>query len=160
MKVKRTPLPEYIRSLPGTELPNGYVISEDDNKKDGPTWHREGASAYVLKATGPLGSPKAIKILRREKVEDKLARSRFLGEVKKLQSVRHPNIVSVEDSGLLPVTDSGRHYKLPYYVMEFVDGAQIDKWASQKEAAHEYLEVGAVCSLIRQVVTALAHVHS
>lgn len=66
--------------------------------------------------------PVAIKVLLDGELASGVARRRFEREIDLVASLRHPNIVSVYDSG---ATDDGRLY----LVMEFVEGVPLDqKW--------------------------------
>src|SRR4030042_755692 len=159
MRALISPLPEYIKRLAGRKLPGEYSISGSADMASSMVCG-EGASAYVLNAIGPMGTRKAIKILKKEHVADETARGRFREEIDKLRKVSHPNIISVENLGELRATDDGGHYVLPYYLMEFVEGAPIDKWAREKEQTGKHPEPDTICSLTRQVVMPLAHVHS
>jgi len=60
----------------------------------------------------------AVKFMHPKATASESARRRFEREVELAAQLEHPNIVSVFDSGL----QLGRHY----YVMEFVDGRQLD----------------------------------
>ena len=72
---------------------------------------------------------------------------RFRRERQFLASLDHPKIARLIDGG---VSGTG----LPYLVMEFVDGATIDRFCD----AHQ-LDIRARVALVRQVLEALAYVH-
>ncbi len=78
-----------------------------------------GSGAYaqvgLFKDTTNWDSPVAIKVLHSHIALDDGSRERFHREGKIASSIRHPNVVSVIDSG---VTTNGT----PYLVMEFVEG--------------------------------------
>ncbi len=63
----------------------------------------------------PMGRPVAIKVLRRTDPEE---RRRFEREAAYLQSLRHPGIVRV--------LDSGEHEGRPFLVMQLIDGKRLD----------------------------------
>lgn len=77
-----------------------------------------GGMGQVYAAThATLGHPVAVKLLGYE--ADEVLRTRFEQEARLMAMVRHPNVVSVIDFGLL---DSGS----PCIVMEYVDGAPLE----------------------------------
>ena len=89
----------------------------------------------------------ALKLLR-PGAESEAAIRRFRFERRVLASLRHPNIAALLDGGM---TDDGR----PYFVMEFVEGDPITRWAD----AHA-LDVPARVRLVRQVCDAVQHAHA
>lgn len=66
----------------------------------------------------------AIKVLLEGAFASKTSRRRFEREIDLVAGLRHPNIVSVHDSG---VTADGRLY----FVMEFIDGVPLDQFLAQ-----------------------------
>lgn len=73
--------------------------------------------------------------------------ARFKQERQILAGLSHPNIAALLDGG---VTDGGQ----PYLVMEYVDGAPIDAWATQRR-----LSIPQRIELFRQVCAAVQHAH-
>jgi Tol biopolymer transport system component len=73
---------------------------------------------------------------------------RFRRERQFLAGLDHPKIARLIDGG---VSDTG----LPYLAMEFVDGLTIDRFCDARQ-----LDVRARIALVRQVLEALAYVHS
>ncbi len=70
----------------------------------------------VYLATHPfMGRKAAVKVLRRELVEDRGLVERFMNEARAANAIHHPNIIDIIDVGLLP---SGT----PYLMMEFLEG--------------------------------------
>jgi serine/threonine protein kinase len=63
----------------------------------------------------------AIKVMRDAAPEGLRELSRFEREVQILATLRHPNIVSIHDSGLTP---DGR----AFFVMDYIDGVPLDQW--------------------------------
>jgi HD superfamily phosphohydrolase/tRNA A-37 threonylcarbamoyl transferase component Bud32 len=116
-----------------------------------------GASAYILKAKSSSGFDKAVKILRKERALEMSSHEKFLQEIKNLVLVSHPNIIKIEQTGSIKLRD---HTTLPYYVMEYIEGAPLEKWIAEKRKKNEYLNTYGVCAFIRQIVLALSHVHS
>jgi serine/threonine-protein kinase len=80
----------------------------------------EGSFGIVYRAVHvDLGREVAIKILRPEHARDQNAVQRFLREAKLVCQLAHPNIVEVENAGMLDDE--------PYYVMELVSGRSLAK---------------------------------
>jgi eukaryotic-like serine/threonine-protein kinase len=76
----------------------------------------EGGMGSVYLATHPfMGRKAAVKVLRRELVEDRGLVERFMNEARAANAIHHPNIIDIIDVGLLP---SG----VPYLMMEFLEG--------------------------------------
>jgi serine/threonine protein kinase len=81
---------------------------------------RIGAGRYgvVLRAGSPdCGGGFAVKALKPEHRDDKLAVERFVREAQALHNLRHPNVVHVHGVG----TQRG----MPYVVMDFLDGPDL-----------------------------------
>ena len=77
----------------------------------------------------------AIKVLREGAHADSAARKRFQREVQIAAQLDHPHIVKVFDSG---VTAAGH----PYFVMEYVHGAEFDHYVRAQELAlHDTLRL-------------------
>jgi serine/threonine protein kinase len=72
----------------------------------------------------------AIKVLTGGTYAAEAAKRRFQREVEIVAQLRHPNIVSIFDSGHTP---DG----LPYFVMEFVDGLRLDQHVREKKLSLE-----------------------
>lgn len=104
-------------------------------------------SVYLAeRADGQLRYRVAIKLMRRDLDTDDLRR-RFLAERQMLAQLAHPNIARLLDGG---VTDEGR----PYFVMELVDGAPIDRYCD----AHQ-LGIPERLELFKKVCGAVQHAH-
>ncbi|MGH8246097.1 MAG: serine/threonine-protein kinase, partial [Gammaproteobacteria bacterium] len=88
----------------------------------------------------------ALKIVRPEAANEEVLR-RFKREREILESLDHPNIARVFDGG---VTGDG----LPYLVMEYVDGQQIDAYCDEHR-----LDPGARLKLFRDVCAAVHYAH-
>jgi len=88
----------------------------------------------------------AVKLIRRERVSDR-ARSRFEREITALSSLSHPNLVFASDAGV----DDGQMY----LVMEYVDGADLQKTIR----CHGTVQVSAAAEILRQAALGLHHAH-
>jgi eukaryotic-like serine/threonine-protein kinase len=88
----------------------------------------------------------AVKFLNRS-AESGAAVRRFRAERQMLASLQHPNIASLIDGG---VTQDG----LPYFVMEYIDGAPITQWCDSRS-----LSIEARVRLFLQVCAAVRAAH-
>ena len=98
------------------------------------------------RADGQYRRQVAIKLLRSSPYADELQR-RFLAERQILASLNHPNIAQLLDGG---VTEG----RLPYLVMEFVDGVPITTYCDRQR-----LSVEERLLLFRDVCAAVHHAH-
>lgn len=107
-----------------------------------------GGMAVVYKALcHRLNRYVAVKLLRREMMEDESFRDRFRSESQSVAMLSHPNIVSVYD-----VSHSDERQ---YIVMELLDGVTL-KQVLREEGA---LEVNRAADYAAQIASALAHAH-
>lgn len=80
------------------------------------------AEVHIARDTR-LGRTVAIKALRTDLLTDPTFQARFRREAQSAASLNHPSIVSVYDSGEEEYTASdGTHTKIPFIVMEYVEG--------------------------------------
>lgn len=110
-----------------------------------------GNFAYVLKALHEvMDRDVALKVLKPDLVESrKDIVERFLGEVRIVSKLRHPNTVTVFDFGTTPEGIS-------YMVMEFVDGTPLDQVLAECGA----LEPRRVVRILKQILKSLDEAHS
>lgn len=90
----------------------------------------------------------AIKIFRRELGDQAWIDRRFRQEVLALEKIRHPNVVRIYGSGILPIGTM-------YLVMEFIEGVTLRE---KLETAR--LPLPRVAAYLRQIGSALNAVHS
>jgi serine/threonine-protein kinase len=74
----------------------------------------EGGMGKVYTATGPDGGRVALKLVKDDYARDETFRRRFYREARIAQTVKHPNVV--------PVLDTGEHDGLPYMAQRFIEG--------------------------------------
>ena len=111
----------------------------------------EGGMGMVLKAHHlDLDEDVAIKILRPEMHERAEVVARFLREAKAAVKLKGEHVARVFDVGRLP--DSGS----PYIVMEFLDGADLNKIIKRHGSQHPAVAV----DLMLQACEAIAEAHS
>lgn len=94
----------------------------------------------------------AIKILRADLARDPNFYQRFRREAKHTAALNHPSIVAVYDTGEAQISQG----KLPFLVMEYVDGATVGKLIQQ----HGAMPPKRAISIIADVCTALEFSHS
>ncbi|MDY0005142.1 MAG: serine/threonine-protein kinase, partial [Polyangia bacterium] len=90
----------------------------------------------------------AIKILRRDLVKNRTVVKRFYREAKAAARLSHPNIITVH---LVAETDEG----LPYIVMEFLEGTDLDSLCKAEGA----LPIQRAVHLGAQIAAALSEAH-
>jgi serine/threonine-protein kinase len=95
-----------------------------------------------------LDVPVALKVMGEALARDASGRQRFLREARTAAKLDHPNIVRV--------LDVNEQDKLPYIVMEFVDGTDLSGLLKQ----HGPLDGIAALKVIAQVADGLAHAHA
>jgi eukaryotic-like serine/threonine-protein kinase len=109
----------------------------------------EGGMGSVYLATHPfMGRKAAVKVLRRELVEDRSLVERFMNEARAANAIRHPNIIDIMDVGLLP---SG----VPYLMMEYLEGQTL----AQRIQASGTIPAAETIDLAVQTVAALGAAH-
>jgi serine/threonine protein kinase len=99
----------------------------------------------------------ALKIIRPESADDPTFAERFNREARTLARLSHPNIVAVHDFGEVTLSEadaSGKPRPLYYFLMEYVDGANL----------RQLMEAGAVkpdqaLAIIPQICEALQFAH-
>lgn len=86
------------------------------------------------------GRSVAVKTLNPVYAEEGVFRERFTREAQGAAAVNHPNIISI--------LDAGEHERLPYLVMSFVDGPDLEQVLQDRKGRLEPGEAILVCSLI------------
>jgi serine/threonine protein kinase/tetratricopeptide (TPR) repeat protein len=88
----------------------------------------------------------AIKVPRLGSVTSERARIRFEREIELAARLKHPNIARIYDSGV----DQGQYY----YVMDFVDGLNLDEYVRQNKLTHRQ-----ILEVVRTICQAVQHAH-
>jgi WD40 repeat protein/serine/threonine protein kinase len=108
----------------------------------------EGGMGRVFKAWHRrLGRMDALKIIRKENLEQPEAVRRFQREARAAASLQHPNIVTVYEA------DEANGVQ--FLAMEYVEGTDLGKWVTHFGP----LPAGAACDFIRQAALGLQHAH-
>ncbi|MBK8270233.1 MAG: serine/threonine protein kinase [Planctomycetes bacterium] len=125
--------------------------------------HRGGQGVVYLATQLSTRRHVAIKVLREGPFAGARDRARFEREVHLLARLRHPNIIAIHDSGF-----SADHY---YFVMDYVDGAPLDRWAESErrsdrlthsgrgESSTEGMPLPAIVQLFRKISDAVNAAH-
>jgi len=92
------------------------------------------------------GRDVAVKVPRAGSVTSERARIRFEREVELAARLKHPNIARIYDSGV----DRGQYY----YVMDFVEGSNLDEYVRQHSLTHRQ-----ILELMRTICQAVQHAH-
>jgi hypothetical protein len=108
-----------------------------------------GGMGRVYLAVQPeIGARVAIKVLRRESLEDAAVVERFFNEARAVNIIHHENIVDVIDLARMP--DGA-----PYIVMEYLEGASLARVFKAGPVA-----LGTLARLVGEVLAALAAAHA
>ena len=94
-----------------------------------------------------LNQQRAVKILKSDRMGAPEAISRFAREMKLLAQLEHRHIVRA--------FDAGEHDGLPYFVMEFISGINLNQLVRRLGP----LPVTAACSIVRLAASALQYAH-
>ena len=105
-----------------------------------------GAVYAVERSDGAYAQQAALKLIRAS-ADSPVARERFLRERQILAGLQHPNIASLLDGGF---STEGE----PYFVMERIDGAPIDRWCDTRKLGLRERVV-----LFLQVLDAVRYAH-
>jgi serine/threonine-protein kinase len=110
----------------------------------------EGGMGAVYLAEHPsIGRQVAIKVLRAELGRDAQSLARFINEARAANSIRHPNIIEILDSG---VTENG----ISYLVMELLRGESLTARIKRKGK----LAPNEAVALVMQTASALGAAHA
>ena len=83
-----------------------------------------GGMRQVYRATAGDGSLVALKLVKRDFARDETFRRRFRREARIAQTVHHPHVV--------PVRDTGEYDGLPYLVAQFIEGTTLEQKLEQE----------------------------
>lgn len=117
---------------------------------------RGGMAEVHIGRDNRLGRTVAIKALRTDLLTDPTFQARFRREAQSAASLNHPSIVSVYDSGeeVIPAEDGSSH-RIPYIVMEYVEGHTVRDLVRDGEA----LPIDEAVEITIGVLNALEYSH-
>jgi serine/threonine protein kinase len=127
-----------LRSEPPPQIPGYEILGE---------LGRGGMGVVYQARHHADGRLVAIKVIRKDRLQDEDAVRRFRREAQATARASHPNIVSVLDS------DQGGDTH--YLVMEYVEGINLQRLVDERGP----LPVDQACELVRQAALALQHAH-
>jgi CHASE2 domain-containing sensor protein len=137
-----TTIVEPRRSAPaavGSDTIDGYTILSE--------LHRGGQGVVYQAVQQTTQRTVALKLLLQGPQASARQRQRFAREVNLVAGLRHPNIVTLYDSG---VTRDGRHY----FAMEYIRGRSLEAYL-----AEAHLSIGGKLDLFRRICAAVGHAH-
>ncbi|WP_336660125.1 Stk1 family PASTA domain-containing Ser/Thr kinase [Leucobacter sp. USHLN153] len=115
----------------------------------------QGGMATVYRGTDmKLGRQVAIKVMKADLAGDEQFRSRFRQEAQSASRMAHPTVVRVFDAGddLIQTADGPK--RLPFIVMEYVEGTNLRQLETQGR-----LSQAEACRVVDSVLTALEYSH-
>src|SRR5581483_9354475 len=108
----------------------------------------EGGMGKVYKAHQTrLGRDVALKVIRKEKLNNPAAEARFHQEIQAVAKMSHPNVVAAYDADQVG--------ELHFVVMELIDGTDLTRLVRERGP----LPVPEACECIRQAALGLQHAH-
>jgi serine/threonine protein kinase len=131
--------PAVAQSFIGAEIGHYKIVREIGR----------GGMGAVFEATrqdGDFEQTVAVKLTDSQFLTDEFRR-RFSNERQILANLEHPNIVRLFDGGILP-------NQTPYFVMEYVEGAAINRYCRENE-----IDLEAKLNLFLQVCAAVGYAH-
>lgn len=115
----------------------------------------QGGMATVYRGTDvKLGRQVAIKVMRANLADDEQFRSRFRQEAQSASRLAHPSVVRVLDAGDDLIQSADGPQRLPFIVMEYVDGQNLRELLGQGR-----LSIAETCRVVDAVLTALEYSH-
>jgi serine/threonine protein kinase len=106
-----------------------------------------GGMGHVYRAVGPTGEHVALKLVKADLARDHVFRRRFDREARIAQTVAHPHVV--------PVLDTGEHEGIPYLAQRFVGNGTFED-AIKKTGT---VDVATAVQVCRQVADGLEALH-
>ncbi|GAB2571778.1 Stk1 family PASTA domain-containing Ser/Thr kinase [Leucobacter ruminantium] len=115
----------------------------------------QGGMATVYRGTDTkLGRQVAIKVMKSDLAGDEEFRSRFRQEAQSASRMAHPTVVRVFDAGDDLIQTAEGPKRLPFIVMEYVDGTNL-----RQLLAEDRLSSAEACRVVDSVLTALEYSH-
>jgi serine/threonine-protein kinase len=106
-----------------------------------------GGMGQVYGATAPDGTRVALKLVKEDLARDEIFRRRFDREARIAQTVEHPQVV--------PVVDTGEHDGLPYMAQAFVQGGSLEQ-KLKRDGPLDMATAARICEQVAAGLEALA----
>jgi eukaryotic-like serine/threonine-protein kinase len=90
----------------------------------------------------------AIKLIRAELLDSGFRR-RFMDEARVMAQINHPNVVCIHAFG--------EHNSMPYFVMELVEGTNLEQWQRRAEGP---LDIGLAVKVLNDVCQGVSAIHA
>ena len=115
----------------------------------------QGGMATVYRGTDTkLGRQVAIKVMKADLAGDEQFRSRFRQEAQSASRMAHPTVVRVFDAGDDLIQTAEGPKRLPFIVMEYVEGTNLRQLLAEGKLSHTE-----ACRVVDSVLTALEYSH-
>jgi serine/threonine protein kinase len=112
----------------------------------------QGGMGIVLRGLhGENDLPAAVKLLRMDSDEDPSWRQRFMGEINTLKTLKHPNVVRLQDHG--------QDNRMLWLAMDWIDGLPLSKWVGKAKASGQFVPLDQIHAVMAQVVSGLSYLH-
>ncbi|MEZ0266639.1 MAG: protein kinase [Phycisphaerae bacterium] len=95
--------------------------------------------------------PAAVKLLKSDPEDDPSWRARFMAEIDTLKTLRHPNVVHLQDSG--------KDDQLLWLAMDWIEGQPLTKLMATYRAQGKPFPIDELRTVLSQVVTGLKYLH-
>ncbi len=146
MSTEEVTMPETAQDGEQRILAGRYAIGE---------FVGQGGMATVYRGTDTkLGRQVAIKVMKADLAGDDQFRSRFRQEAQSASRMAHPTVVRVFDAGDDLIQTPEGPKRLPFIVMEYVEGTNLRQLAAERK-----LSQAEACRIVDSVLTALEYSH-
>ena len=146
MSTEEVTMPDTANSGEQRILAGRYAIGE---------FVGQGGMATVYRGTDTkLGRQVAIKVMKADLAGDDQFRSRFRQEAQSASRMAHPTVVRVFDAGDDLIQTPEGPKRLPFIVMEYVEGTNLRQLAAERK-----LSPSEACRIVDSVLTALEYSH-
>ncbi len=148
IRSRRGPSPssvlDELHVTPGTVIDGTYRI-------EGPLG-AGGMGVVVLARDERLDRLVAIKLIRPELFGDQNLRELFVVEARAMARVNHPNVLAVHAFGELE--------RIPYFVMEYVEGETAEDWLSRELASGHAPDLARALDILDQACAGVEAIHA
>jgi serine/threonine-protein kinase len=113
----------------------------------------QGGMGIVLRGLhNDLDLPAAVKLLKVDSDADPSWKQRFLAEIDTLKSLKHPNVVRLQDHG--------NDEKLMWLAMDWIDGQSLSQVATKSHSEGKEVPIDDIKTTMLQIVSGLEYLHN